>query len=151
MQLVQDVTHGKRILDKFLTNNADLFTISRCKIDALGIKTDDVVEIGNINAFFTNVATDPNYDVDNVRNIVNSYHCSHSTQKTNDISGYEIAMRLSKLKKTAPGHDDMPYLVFNGMFIRVIPSHNSYHQFVVGFGSCSRSIEKGLHQSGAQS
>ena len=36
MQLVQDVTHGKRILDKFLTNNADLFSI---KVITSTIKT----------------------------------------------------------------------------------------------------------------
>ena len=94
---------------------------SRCKIDALGIKTNDVVEIGHINAFFTNVATDPTYDVDNVRNIVNSYRCSHSTQNTNDISEYEIAMRLNKLKKLLL--DPMTYLTGSSRNV-----HSSYPQ-----------------------
>ena len=37
VQLVQDVTHGKRILDKFLTNNGDLFTI-RTSLSAIKTK-----------------------------------------------------------------------------------------------------------------
>ena len=37
VQLVQDVTHGKRILDKFLTNNVDLFTI-RTSVSAIKTK-----------------------------------------------------------------------------------------------------------------
>ena len=71
--------------------------------------------------FFTNVATDPNYDVDTLRNIVNSYRCSHSTQNTNDISEYEIAMRLNKLKKLIL--DPMTYLTGSSRNV-----HSSYPQ-----------------------
>ena len=52
---------------------------------------------------------------------MNSYRGSHSTQDTNDISEYEIAMRLNKLKKTAPGSDDIPYWVFKECSFQLSP------------------------------
>ena len=57
---------------------------SKCKIQDLGISIDG--QIDDINAFFTNVATDPEYDPDIIRTIVDSYSGDQSTQKVNAIS-----------------------------------------------------------------
>ena len=84
--------------------------------------------------FFTNVATDPDYDSDIVRNIVNSYRGPHSTQDTNGISEYEIAMRLNKLKKTAPGPDEIPYWVFKECSIELSPVITRIINLSLGLG-----------------
>ena len=83
---------------------------NRCKIESLGIKTDE--EIEKINEFFTNVATDPDYDIKNIRNIVESNMGAPSVQSLITISEFEVFMSLSQLKKTAPGPDDIPYWGF---------------------------------------
>ena len=70
---------------------------SKCKIQDLGISIDG--QIDDINAFFTNIATDPEYDPDIIRAIVDSYSGDQSTQEVNAISEYEICLRLSRLKR----------------------------------------------------
>jgi hypothetical protein len=69
-------------------------------------------EIEKINEFFTNVATDPDYDIKNIRNIVESNLGAPTVQNLITISEFEVFMSLSQLKKTAPGPDDIPYWVF---------------------------------------
>ena len=76
----------------------------------IGIKIDE--EIEKINEFFTNVATDPDYDIKNIRNIVESNLGAPTVQNLITISEFEVFMSLSQLKKTAPGPDDIPYWVF---------------------------------------
>ena len=83
---------------------------NRCKIESLGIRNDE--EIEKINEFFTNVATDPDYDIKNIRNIVESNLGAQTVQNLITISELEVFMSLSQLKKTTPGPDDIPYWVF---------------------------------------
>ena len=80
---------------------------NRCKIESLGIKIDE--EIEKINEFFTNVATDPDYDIKNIRNIVESNLGVPSVQNLITISEFEVFMSLNQMKKTAPGPDNNPY------------------------------------------
>ena len=92
---------------------------SKCKIQDLGISING--QIDDINAFFTNVATDPEYDPDIIRTIVDSYSGDQSTQEVNAISEYEIGLRLSQLKKTASGPDDIPYWAFKECAFELAP------------------------------
>ena len=92
---------------------------SRCTIESLGVNIDE--QINHINAFFTNVATDPDYDSDIIKNIVDSHNPIRASQVLDDISGYEIYLRLSHLKKTAPGPDDIPYWVYKECAIELSP------------------------------
>ena len=62
---------------------------------------------------------------------MNSYRGPHSTQDTNGISEYEIAMRLNNNKNCSWARGNT-LLGFQRMFNRVIPSHNSNDQFVIG-------------------
>ena len=70
---------------------------NRCKIESLGIKIDE--EIEKINEFFTNVAPDPDYDIKNIRNIVESNLGVPTTQNLITISEFEVFMSLSQLSK----------------------------------------------------
>ena len=92
---------------------------SKCKIQDLVISNDG--QIDDINAFFTNVATDPEYDPDIIRAIVDSYSGDQLTQEVNAISEYEIGLRLSRLKKTASGPDDIPYWAFKECAFELAP------------------------------
>jgi len=58
--------------------------------------------------FFTNVATDPDYDSD-IINIVDSHNCIRASQVLDDIFEYEIYVRLSQLKKLP--QDPMTFLI----------------------------------------
>ena len=80
---------------------------SRCTIESLGVNIDE--QIDNINAFFTNVATDPDYDSDIIKNIVDSHNAIRASQVLDDISEYEIYVRLSQLKKLP--QDPMTFLI----------------------------------------
>ena len=73
---------------------------SRCTIESLGVNIDE--QIDNMNAFFTNVTTDPDYDSDIIKNIFGSHSGIRASQVLDDISEYKISVRLSQLKNTAP-------------------------------------------------
>ena len=69
-------------------------------------------KLKKINDFFTNVATDPDYDIKNIRCIVESNLGVPTVQNLITISEFEVFMSLSQMKKTAPGPDNIPYWVF---------------------------------------
>ena len=83
---------------------------NRCKLESLGTKNDEEIETNN--EFFTNVATDPDYDIKNIRNIVESNLGAPTVQNLITISEFEVFMCLSQLKKTAPGPNEIPYWVY---------------------------------------
>ena len=73
---------------------------SRCTIESLGVNIDE--QINDINAFFTNVATDPDYDSDIIKNIVGSHSGIQASQVLDDISEYEIYVRAQSAEKNCP-------------------------------------------------
>jgi len=72
---------------------------------------DGFANLGHINQYFASIATDPNYDLDEL------CHLRRATEDKNVHSGaitceYDVHRMLSSVQKTCPGVDEVLYWVF---------------------------------------
>jgi len=95
--------------------------ISGCtRPTALGDKYgSQFADLDAINAHFVSVATDPDYDINEISTIIDSVPASGSAPQP--ISEYEVFKLLNSVKKTSPGHDCIPYWVFKHCAIELTP------------------------------
>ena len=68
-------------------------------------------DINAINAYFADIACDPHYDSQVIKQLVGSL-----SQQSNSgfllFTEYEVFQVLSEIKKTSPGSDQLPYWLF---------------------------------------
>ena len=87
---------------------------------ALGDKYGSLfADLDAINAHFVSVATDPDYDINEINAIIESVPVSGSVLQP--VSEYEVFKLLNSVKKTSPGHDCIPYWVFKHCAIELTP------------------------------
>lgn len=72
---------------------------------------DNFADLDCINQYFAGIATDPNYDFDEIQRIKRAAS-DKNTQSGPITSEYEVYRMLSSLKKTSPGPDGVPYRAY---------------------------------------
>ena len=75
-------------------------------------------DLDHINQYFADIATDPNYDPDQITNIKPTTSYKNSGDTTCEYEVYKI---LSTLKRTSPGIDGVPYWVYKHCAIELAP------------------------------
>jgi len=81
---------------------------------------DGFAHLDDINQYFAGIATDPNYDPDEL------CHLRRVAEDNSEHSGaitceYEVHSMLSSVKKTSPGIVDIPYWVFKHCTVELTP------------------------------
>ncbi|MFZ2538516.1 MAG: reverse transcriptase family protein [Oscillospiraceae bacterium] len=94
----------------------------------------DSALLENLNKHFSTVATDPDYSSERIDKIVNAARFRCSNGSVGCISEYEIYQSLSKVKKTSPGPDGIPYWLLKGCALELTPviAHLVNFSFRVG-------------------
>ena len=77
------------------------------------------VDLDAINAHFVSVATDPDYDINEITAIIESVSGSGSAPRP--VFEYEVFKLLNSVKKTSPGHDSITYWVFKHCAMELTP------------------------------
>jgi gmma-aminobutyric acid receptor subunit gamma/cGMP-dependent protein kinase 2 len=95
----------------------------RKTINSLNIN-DKSVDIEDLNKYFTDIATDTNYDPDCSKPYINIPPADSNSQAPENIrflNILDVQSLLEKTKKTAPGIDDLPYWFFRNCSFQLAP------------------------------
>jgi hypothetical protein len=68
--------------------------------------------LDDVNAYFVNIATDPDYNVGNIESIVGSISTGQCDNNMLVLNEYEVYRMLSNVKNIAAGHYGLPYWLF---------------------------------------
>ena len=85
---------------------------------------DAFADLDQINEYFADIATDPNYDADQITSIKSTTSYKNSGDTTCEYEVYKI---LSTLKRTSPGIDGVPYWVYKHCAIELAPVLTHYY------------------------
>jgi hypothetical protein len=95
----------------------------RKTIHSLNIN-DKSVDIEDLHKYFTDIATDTNYDPDCSKPYINIPPADSNSQAPENIRFLhilDVQSLLEKTKKTAPGIDDLPYWFFRNCSFQLAP------------------------------
>ena len=81
---------------------------------------DNLTKLTEINESFAASATDPDYDPDKIKVIVNAGLRNCKTEDV-EVNEYEIYRLLSTMKKTSPGPDEIPHWVYRNCASELTP------------------------------
>ena len=81
---------------------------------------DVFADLDQINQYFAGIATDPNYDLDQI-NSMKPIISDKNPQSGDTVHEYEVYKMLSAIKKTSPGVDGVPYWVYKHCAIELTP------------------------------
>ena len=69
-------------------------------------------DVDKVNDYFANISFDPLYNVNNVNALRRCDQDCYGKGEYHPLYSYEVEKALSKVTKTSPGHDNIPYWVF---------------------------------------
>jgi len=95
---------------------------------------DAFADLGQINQYFVGIATDSNYDLDQI-NSMKPIISDKNPHSGDTVHEYEVYKMLSAIKKTSPGVDGVPYWVYKHCAIELAPVLTHLINKIVNNGS----------------